>query len=317
MMLSDAPFFEDVLLQRCLESLAGLAYGEINPGDPVTDSVSQWFDLSGWRGIIVAPADRRVAWQAARPNATVISDDRTDDGENELWRAAKPFGFIRFAGPRLDAALLIATQPLVALSLADDDIEGYCRVRPNGGAPQTPRYLVRADHAEAFIPLLERPLARDEFRVTERQAAALAQMLASSASEGARIRKDFDHLREESAQRIAEIDRKILARDREIKTRNLDVQARDQDIQARDRTIATLDQDIQARDQDIMARDSEITTLHQSIAERDRELHELRPRAETLTRLALSLDWAEAPRALRAVLPLARILRRFGARRLS
>jgi hypothetical protein len=309
MMLSAAPFFEDVFLQRCLGSLGGgslsrLAYAELAPADPA-HSVSQWFDLSGCRGIIIVPPDQASAWRGARPNAEITSAVRDD-----LWEAAKPFGFIRFASMCPDAASIIAAaQPLIVLSATAGDIAGYRHIQDAGMAGVAPHYFVRADHAEDFAPLLGSPLARDEFRTEERQAAALGRMLTLSETASAELRADLDRAHQETGRR----DREIESRNQDIQARNREIEARDRDVQARDREIEALNRDIQARDQTIMARDREIAALHQIIASRDQELARLRPQAEALVRLAAMLDWPQAPRALRAVLPLARVLRRLSA----
>ena len=304
MMLSDAPFFEDVFLQRCLGRFSGLAYAELAPAG-IAHSVSQWFDLSGWRGIIIVPADQAGGWRGARPNAEV-----TDAVRDDLWEAAKPFGFIRFASMCPDAALIItAAQPLIVLSVTGGDIEGYRHIQGAGTAGHGPHYFVRADQAADFAPLLGEPLSRDEFKTEERQAAALARMLTLSEAASAELRAGLDRARQETIRR----DQEIAARDQEIQALNRDIQARDSDVQARDREIEALNLNLQARDQDIMARDRATAALHQSIALRDQELAVLRPQAEALARLAVMLDWPEAPRALRAVLPLARALRRFSA----
>ncbi|HEX7388517.1 MAG TPA: hypothetical protein VF286_00305 [Acidiphilium sp.] len=60
----------------------------------------------------------------------------------------------------------------------------------------------------------------------------------------------------------------------------------------------------------IAERDAAIADRNAIIAERDRTIAALTPDAERLARLIHTLDWPDGPRALRAVLPAARLIRR-------
>ena len=93
-------------------------------------------------------------------------------------------------------------------------------------------------------------------------------------------------------------------------------------IADREAIVGARDAELAARDQDIAARDGALAEARDAIAARDhaiaaqeREIAALRPQAERLTRLALALEWPDGPRALRAVLPAARLLRRLITRR--
>lgn len=64
------------------------------------------------------------------------------------------------------------------------------------------------------------------------------------------------------------------------------------------------------RDATIAALDMRIAERNAVIAERDRTIAVLAPDADRLTRLVRALEWPDGPRALRAVLPAARLIRR-------
>ncbi|MCF3945584.1 hypothetical protein [Acidiphilium iwatense] len=101
---------------------------------------------------------------------------------------------------------------------------------------------------------------------------------------------------------------------RMIADREALVAARDAELAARDHAIAALERDIATRDQDIAARNDAISMRDHAIAALERDIAALRPQAERLTRLALALEWRDGPRALLAVLPAARLLRRLTRR---
>jgi hypothetical protein len=282
MMLSTAPYFEDVLLHRCLGSLRGLAYAELDPGDPSADSVSQWFDLSGWRGII-AVAGEMAAWEAARPNAVVLG---TEDVLGRAGAAAEDsFGFIRLARPRRDAGQIIGTlQPLVVVAASDPEISGY--VLAHADAARV--YLVRADHA-ALAPSFRLPLRRDEFRCADSHAAALGRMLATRETAIAALHA-------EGAAQRARDEGELALRQAEIATR--------------DQRIGQLEQENAECHDESTARMEEIAALQAGLAAKEAEIAALRPPAEQLARLAEALDWPDGPRAVRAFLPMARLIRK-------
>jgi hypothetical protein len=294
MMLSTAPRFEDVFLHRCLGRCGPMPYAELDAADPESDSVSQWFDLSGWQGVIL-PAGDAAAWRAARPNAELAKE-----GVEYGWEEIAPFGFIHFARARGDAeAIIAAARPLIALGPGLGGIEGYSRIHEMTGV----EWLARADRAAEFAACLSLPLARDEFDLPERQAGALARMLSLAEAEAARLRMGHE-----------DAHRRIAARDHEIDGLNQELQARDREIQARDRQIAALSLETESRDRKIAVRDGIIGERDQEIARLNREIERLRPGAERLTRLAQALEWPEGPFALRSLLPLARAIRRLRGR---
>jgi hypothetical protein len=297
MMLSTAPFLEDVLLHRCLGSLDGLAYAELDPADPEEDSVSQWFDLSGWSGIIAVAGDKE-AWRAARPNAAVI-------GADEDLPATRRIGFLRFARIRPDMAPIIeAVRPLIVVAPAafNEDVAGYARALADAARA----YLVRADHAAEWAPLLRSP-RRDEFRLPGHHAAALGRMLTAREVMIASLHAERDA---ERARFAAERSRF----DAEAARLGAECERRAAEIAARDGRIIQLDQEIAAREQGIAAATEEIAALRAALAAKATEIAALRPPAERLVAVANALDWPDAPRAIQTVLPLARLLRRVSGR---
>ncbi|MGC9270610.1 hypothetical protein [Acidiphilium sp.] len=85
----------------------------------------------------------------------------------------------------------------------------------------------------------------------------------------------------------------------------------------RQERIAVLEDALAARDAIIAARDHAIAeqaaliaALRLTVEQREQLIARLEPEAARCAQLALTLTWPDGPRALRAVLPVARLIRR-------
>ena len=312
-MLSTAPCFEDVFLFRCLKQEIRLRYAEFDPADPELDSVSQWFDLTGWPGVI-AVAGEGERWQAARPNALVIGNEEEPPGSEP----GPDYGFVRFAAHRADAgAIIAALRPriVVAPPGLGELISGYVEARGDAASI----YLVRAEEAATLGARLRLPLRRDEFRAADAQAGSLGRMLAAREVRIAALQAETEATRTRLvAEREAEAARLAAAHEAD-RARLIDEfdavlgterQRAAAEISTRDARIAELDQLAGAREADILSRLREIETLREALTAALDEAARLRSAAQEIARLTNTLDWPAAPRAVRAVLPLARLLRR-------
>ena len=79
-MISFAQNFEDVILWRIFKDVQSGFYIDLGAWDPVVDSVSNWFYMSGWQGIDVEPhSDYYMKLKLARPRNIVLKSFVSDE----------------------------------------------------------------------------------------------------------------------------------------------------------------------------------------------------------------------------------------------
>lgn len=102
----------------------------------------------------------------------------------------------------------------------------------------------------------------------------------------------------------------IATRDARIDDLIAQIMARDEALDARDQTISARDAALAAHRASLAASARQIEALTTETRALKAGIARLHVKEATLDRLALSLEWPDGPRAIRTMLPAARLLRR-------
>jgi FkbM family methyltransferase len=204
--------------------------------------------------------------------------------------------------------LLEATEPLTTIESAPWEPmlldAGYVFVWFDG----LNRFYVAQEHHAALAPHFRLPPnSFDQFKLYDPATADAVRTLAEHANEIAMLEREMQHLR--GMQSIVESRSVDLESQRDAQQKALDVAK--EAIQVRDDRVHILEAHVKLVDATLA---NALKTMEQQEADLRARVALLTGSKETLDRLSLTLHWDDGPRALKPVLPLARILRRLTGR---
>ncbi len=157
-------------------------------------------------------------------------------------------------------------------------------------------YVAQERHAELAPHFRVPPNNFDLFKIYDPATADAARLLAEHANEITMLEREMLHLR--TMQSSAE-------------ARSADLQAQ---LAALQHTLAETQQGIKLREDWVQLLERHLKMMEQQEADLRAQIAQLIPYKDKLEHLALALHWDDGPRALKPVLPLARMLRRLTSR---